>query len=125
MKPDAPAPPDYAALAKAQADASQTTAQQNAQLNRVNQVTPWGTSTWTQGTPTFNQAGYDAAAAKAGQGTWVPDSYGPGANIGEGMESPGALIPGHYTGGGGAAPNRADFTTPTWTQTTALSLIHI
>lgn len=46
-KPSAPAAPDYAAAATAQGAANKDTAQFNAGANRVNQITPQGSSTWT------------------------------------------------------------------------------
>lgn len=45
-KKSAPPPPDYAALAKQQAQDSRDTAQFNSELNRVNQYTPDGSLTW-------------------------------------------------------------------------------
>jgi len=47
-KPKAPKPPDPVVTAKAQAQANIDTARVEAALNRVNQVTPWGTSTWSR-----------------------------------------------------------------------------
>lgn len=49
-KKSAPPPPDYAAIAKQQGQDNRDTAQFNAELNRVNQVTPYGTLTWSQQT---------------------------------------------------------------------------
>jgi hypothetical protein len=49
-KKSTPPPPDYAAAAQAQAAASKDTAQYNTELNRVNQVTPYGSLTWNQTT---------------------------------------------------------------------------
>lgn len=45
-KSSAPPPPDYAAAATAQGEANRETAQFNAGANRVNQITPQGSSTW-------------------------------------------------------------------------------
>lgn len=61
--PSAPAAPDPAATAAAQTGSNVQTAIANATLNRVNQVTPWGSQTYTQApdTRTFDQKGYDAA----------------------------------------------------------------
>jgi hypothetical protein len=47
-KPKAPAAPDPTQVANAQAQANKDTAIANAALNRVNQVTPWGSLTYTQ-----------------------------------------------------------------------------
>lgn len=91
---------------------------------RTNTSGPTGSSTWTK-TPTFDQAGYDAALAAynpGSQGTWVPES----TSWSEGGPVNGSQIttPGHWEGGTaptGAAPNRDDFTNYTWTQTNTLS----
>lgn len=45
-KSSAPPPPDYAALASQQGQNNKETAQFNAAANRVNQVTPQGSTTW-------------------------------------------------------------------------------
>lgn len=45
-KKSSPPPPDYAALAAQQGKDNRDTAQFNAELNRVNQVTPYGNLTW-------------------------------------------------------------------------------
>ncbi len=47
--PKAPAAPDPVATAKAQTDQNIATATAQANLNRVNQVTPWGSQTYSQG----------------------------------------------------------------------------
>jgi hypothetical protein len=63
--PSTPAAPDPVATANAQGEMNKETAIANAQLNRVNQVTPYGNLTYAQ-TPqggTFDQAGYDTAMA--------------------------------------------------------------
>lgn len=54
--------PDYTAAAKATAEGNLDVAKYTAQANRVNQVTPYGSLTWTNN-KTFDQAGYDAAMA--------------------------------------------------------------
>lgn len=46
-KSNTPPPPDYAAAAVAQGQENRDTARFNAGANRVNQVTPQGSSTWT------------------------------------------------------------------------------
>ena len=46
----APAAPDYTGAAQATAAGNQQNLQYQTQANRPDQVTPWGTSTWTQGT---------------------------------------------------------------------------
>lgn len=52
--PSAPAAPDPVATANAQTASNVATANANATLNRVNQNTPWGSSTYTAGTPDAN-----------------------------------------------------------------------
>lgn len=104
--PSPPPAPDYAGAAKAQGQANLDAARATAKLNNPNIINPYGTQTVTYGggAPTFNQSGYDAAlkayqgggAAGSGEGTWstLPDG------------SPVFNMP---SGGGGAAPNQADY----------------
>lgn len=61
-KSDAPAAPDYVGQANAQAAGNLTAARAQTAANRVNQVTPYGSIKYTQGTG-FDQAGYDKALA--------------------------------------------------------------
>lgn len=90
---------------------------------RTNTSGPTGSSTWTK-TPTFDQAGYDAALAKynpGSQGTWVPETQ---VNTGGGEGGNWVTQPGHWegaTGPTGTMPNKEDFTTYNWTQTNTLS----
>ena len=62
--PSAPAPTDFTGAANAQGVANLQAARQTSYLGNPNVVTPYGkqTVTW-GGTPTFDQAGYDAAMA--------------------------------------------------------------
>lgn len=61
---DPPPPPDYAAAANATAAGNLEAAKYATEANRVNQYTPYGSSTYQKGTPgTFDQAGYGAAMA--------------------------------------------------------------
>ena len=59
--PKPPAPPDPYQTAAAQTQTNRETAMTNAAMNRINQVTPWGNLTYTQGpndaqgNPTFTQ----------------------------------------------------------------------
>lgn len=46
-KPSAPPPPDYAALAQQQGIENRDTANFNTNLNRADQITPYGSMTWT------------------------------------------------------------------------------
>lgn len=72
--PAAPAAPDPVATAQAQTASNEATARTNAALNRVNQYTPQGTLTYTQGSATpWNEQSYlaanpDIAAALANGG---------------------------------------------------------
>lgn len=62
--PSAPKAPDPVATANAQAAANKETAIAQAQLNMVDQYTPYGSLTYKQisgGEPTFNQSAYDHA----------------------------------------------------------------
>ena len=59
-KPKAPATPDYAAAANATAQGNLDAVRAQTAANRVNQVTPYGSLTYSHA-PTFDQAGYDAA----------------------------------------------------------------
>src|SRR5690606_2942540 len=84
-----PSTPNYEQLAREQAAGNLEMAKYAAQANRVNQVTPWGTLTWSNDR-TFDQAGYDAAMAayNAGnQGRWVT-RYVPNPSPNEGMSHP-------------------------------------
>lgn len=109
-KSSAPATPDYTAAANATAAGNLQQAQYQTQANRVNQVGPNGSLTYSQGPATFDSAGYDAAmnqynAAMAHNGTSVV----------------GDLL--NKAGPAGVAPNRADFMKPSnqWTATQTLS----
>ena len=120
-KSSPPPAPDYSALAIQQAALNKTAAQEQTAVNRPNQVTPWGTTQWSRGPGTFDQAGYDAALAKAKAGSggtpgrWEEfnnESMGQGRNWIEGTP---ATQP-------GTSPNRADFQTDgDWTQTQTLN----
>ena len=59
----APAAPDPYAVAGAQQGLNTSTARLNAQLNRPNISTPFGTQTWTQGAPQYNEGAYQSALA--------------------------------------------------------------
>lgn len=63
-KPKSPAAPDYAGAATAQGQANMDAAMMSARLSNPNIDSPYGSQrvTW-GGTPTFDQAGYDAAMA--------------------------------------------------------------
>lgn len=135
-KSSAPPPPDYAAAANATAAGNLEAAKYATEANRVNQYTPYGSSTYQKGTPgTFDQAGYDAAMAayKANPGTtggtpategrWERSqtTYGPN-DTWENVWIPGTpAIPGTTA----AAPTREQFmkggNPDQWSQTVSLS----
>lgn len=109
-------------------------AQYATEANRVNQVTPWGTSTWTStGGKQFDQAGYDSAMA-AYQSQLASQSANPGGQwvsrptTGYGYQGDGETyeqvwVPNQGASGALVAPNRDDFYTNTpqkWTQTTTI-----
>jgi hypothetical protein len=110
----APPPPDYTGAAKETAAGNIEAARAAAAANRVNQVTPYGTLTYSQSqVPTFNSQAYRTAldAYNNARQTYTPqkDEYG---NITNPMD---------FT-----APNYADFMSKPnpdqgWTATTKLS----
>lgn len=59
-KSEAPAAPDYAGQASAQAAGNLNAARATTSANRINQVTPYGSIKYTQG-DAFDQTGFDAA----------------------------------------------------------------
>jgi len=116
--------PDYTAAAeKTAASSERTTAMQTA-ANRPNQITPYGTQTWSN-TPTFNQSGFDAANAAYAK-TATAATAGTGGHYEADGNGSQAWIPGTAaTAAGnsaGAAPTKAAFFGPdNWTQTTTLT----
>lgn len=83
---DAPAAPDPYAVANAQGTANIDAARVTTALNRANQVTPYGSMTWTQGGSGYDKTGYenalkawqDAGGAGAGWFSAAPtqEAYG-------------------------------------------------
>jgi hypothetical protein len=65
--PSPPATPDPIATAQAQGTANADAARLTTRLNRANQITPYGSQTWSSGPAqrTFNQKRYDDAVAAA------------------------------------------------------------
>src|SRR5437868_2059332 len=57
----APPAPDYAAAATATASGNQDALSLQTTLNRVNQTSPWGSTTYSQPGQTFDESGYNAA----------------------------------------------------------------
>ena len=99
--PSAPAQQDYGAAAQAQGQANIAAAQAQTQLNRPNQITPWGSQMWYQGTP----GSYNAPPATNGgtsSGGTGPVG-GNGGNWGSGWTPGGGL----QVGGSGARPYAA------------------
>lgn len=125
----APAAPDYAGAAKEQGAASERLANQQTVANRPTVNTPWGTSTWTQGSR-FDQAAYDKAMAEhqaykpgtESQQVWSEGQWGGSGDsdpIGRGWTT----VPGTAASGRATAPTREEFTTSdgSWTQDIKLS----
>lgn len=112
----APPPPDYAGAAQQTAQGNLEAARAAAAANRVNQVTPYGTLTYTQNQqPSFNQSAYRTAM----------DAYNTAM---QGYKSAGTDENGNPLGGGSApvAPNYSDFISQPnpdsgWVATTSLS----
>lgn len=117
-KGSSPPPPDYEAAAKATSEGNLEVAQYTTQANRVDQYSPWGSSTWSKtGGKTFDQAGYDAALAAYHQkkADWQAQTYRTNEDGGQVY---------NYYGPPPDAPNREDFESinpEQWTQTTSLT----
>lgn len=121
-----PSTPDYAGAAQAQGAANVETARAQGRMNNPNVYTPYGsqTVTWGQGTPQFNQAGYDQANQQYNTALQSYNS-GQGGSTQIGTDEWGAPLYSGSGGGGSApiAPTREQFTTsgnndqPTVTQT--------
>lgn len=120
--PKAPAAPSPAATGAAQTKSNEETALYQAQLNNVNQVTPYGNLTYSQtgGTPTYNYDAYNTALAaynsqphtSGGSKVWSPHAQ--------------AYIDSGDGSGGTSAPKLSDYMTnpggaPQFTSTITLS----
>lgn len=130
---DAPSAPDPIASAAAQTQINNDAARLNTRLNRANQITPFGSLTWTNNGG-FDQAGYDAAmrrynemqATGSGGGSQPGNIYTMQPSIGPGGD---IIIPDGRNGSAGngittgSPPRREDFTTPgdDWTSTYTLN----
>ena len=123
----APPAPDPYAVSGAQAASNADTARLNARLNRVNQVTPYGNLTYSQGPgSTFNQSAYDEAMRN-----WQSQQQaGTRGNASMGMTGYGAEGGEYYNSSPGTQgsstpmPDRNQFMTPgsdEWTANISLS----
>jgi len=83
----APPPPDPEILAKAQGAENRKTFNYQLDASRANSRNPFGSHEWTK-TPSFDQAGFDAAMAAYKPSAWVDGS--PGILSGGGGGSGGA-----------------------------------
>lgn len=118
---DAPQSPDPKVTIPLQGQENRRTFDYQLQGMRTNTSGPFGSQTWSQ-TPTFDEAGYNAAMAEyqkmagSGGGAQTPnyfeDNNGvrPPTNLGSGSESPYAI-----------APSRDQFTRTNWTLNQTLS----
>ena len=112
--PSMPAPPDPVKTAEAQAAANKETAIAQAQLNMIDQYTPYGSLVYSpiQGTgPTFNQAAYDSALAAYNQSLANSSQQTGGSRFGRPGGGRANNNVGGPFGGGNALkpPNPADF----------------
>ncbi len=123
-KSDAPAPPDYTGAAQATAAGNLAMAKAATEANRVNQYTPWGSSTWTNN-PSFDQSGYDAAMKSYQDQLAAYNATGsnPSWIMGQGPDNPGYYDTGNaLKGSAPTAPNINDFYGgDNWQQTITLS----
>lgn len=137
-----PKVPDYTAAAKATADGNLDVAKYTTQANRVNQVTPYGSLTWSNNRA-FDQSGYDSAMQNYQQQLAAYNGGGGGQSYGDLMGYrtvyPGSgestnpeywpVYSNNSSGGSGGrgtmpvAPNRDSFYNgaDNWTQTVQLS----
>ena len=128
--PSAPPPPDYVAAANATAAGNLDAARAAAAANRVNQVTPYGSLTYTKAPDGFNQQGFDTAMAdyqrqmasytQAQQAEGVaPGGFLPGWGSGSGVMGQNGFLPTPV------APDRKNFVISSpddgWTATQSLS----
>lgn len=132
MDSPSPAPvPDPYATASAQTQVNDNAARLQAELSRYNQVTPYGSLTWSHGTPTFDQTGYDAAMAAwnaAHPGTTTGGTTTTGdqnrdesdyTGLAPGTTTTGGTTTNGTTTSGDGAPDRNNFMTggDDWTST--------
>jgi hypothetical protein len=123
---DAPPAPDYTAAANATAAGNLEAAKYTTQANRVNQVTPYGNLTYTQGGGGLNQPAYDAAMKNYQQQL---DAYNQSQKSGTGLNNILGMAGSPLSGKGGnqmvapVVPNIKDYTSDNnqWTATQTLT----
>jgi hypothetical protein len=127
-----PPAPDYRAAAEETAAGNLKNSRYTTNANRVNQITPYGSLTYSKTAPTFNQSGYDEAMAKYNatpQTKKLPSNYGmPAYEGGDGSPVDRSFgmspIQNDVSSNLGKAPSREDFMTDDgsgWTQTMNLT----
>lgn len=131
----APDAPDYTTLARMQGNINQQAAREQTQANRVNQVNPYGSSTWTNNqtmSRQFDADQYNAALdrwSKGGGSRPPPPQYLPGGTgenfeMGQQQQVNPAYTQWQQNQNNGM-PNREDYyhdmPTDNWTQTVTLS----
>lgn len=124
--PSPPPAPDYTGAAQAQGAANREAAIASAKLSNPNITSPYGNQTVTYGTPSFDQAAYDAAMAKYNQGrptgpAPTPNQFTRTVNISDdnGGGNFASVVDqdaynqalAAYNAGGGPPPTREQFTT--------------
>lgn len=119
--PSAPAAPDPTKTGKAQTASNEATALYQAQLNNVNQITPYGNETFTQtsGTPTYNYDAYNTALT-------AYNSQPQSSSSAKTWDPVGQQWVGSDSGSSGTAPKLSDYQTsaggaPQFTSTISLS----
>jgi hypothetical protein len=121
--PTPPTAPDPYAVAAAQTKSNVDTANANAALNRVNQVTPWGSLTYTHG-PAYSGAGaLGGQQAMGGSGSSTAPSATDGADqrySGGALRAGGQYTPSMQSGQAQASGSPYD-NTDQWTATTSLA----
>ena len=124
--PSPPATPDYAGAAREQGAANEATARLQGRFNNPNVYGPLGSQTVSFGTPSFNQAGYDTAMARYGNGqptgpaptqdqftsmVFGNDGNGAGGYYSQLDQAGYDRALASYNAGPGPAPTREQFTT--------------
>jgi hypothetical protein len=122
-KSSAPPAPDYSAAARETAAGNKEAAQFAVNANRINQVTPYGSLTYSKAPRAFDQAGYDKAMAEWQNKPNVSQNNSPFEWADDGfLRNDAASGSG---GQGGIAPTREQFMAPDdgggWTQTMTLT----